>query len=164
LASGDFNGDGAKDLVIGAPGDTINGVAGAGSVSVIYGIFGVGLPRPPAVGLPAIPGTVQLIHQGSINEFVEAGDLFGSTLTAWNFGSMTLEDTKQADLAIGVPLEDVVVSTDGSAPNVKDAGLVHVIYGSESGLNPVQSQRWHQDTAGVPDVVEPGDRFGASVY
>jgi hypothetical protein len=169
LASGDFNGDGAKDLVIGAPGDTINGVAGAGSVSVIYGIFGVGLPRPPAVGLPAIPGTVQLIHQASagIREFVEAGDHFGWTLTAWNFGSTTLEDTTHADLAIGVPFEDVVVSPDGSASNqrnVSDAGLVHVIYGSESGLNPVHSQRWHQDTAGVPDFVEPGDRFGAAIY
>lgn len=163
LTTGDFNGDGAKDLVIGAPGDTINGVAGAGSVTVLYGIVSVGLPRPASPGLPQINGTVQLFTQESTNivDAAEAGDHFGAVLTAWNFGK-----SAQADLAIGVPEEDIVVSVLGlPRPQTRtDAGAVHVLYGAAGGLQSTGSQFWTQDSVGVPDSVENGDRFGAALY
>jgi len=163
LTAGDFNGDGAKDLVIGAPGDSINGVAGAGSVTVLYGIVNVGLPRPASAGLPQINGTVQLFTQESTNivDAAEAGDHFGAVLTAWNFGK-----SAQADLAIGVPEEDVVVSVVGlTRPQTRaDAGAVHVLYGAAGGLQSTGSQFWTQNSVGVPDSVESGDRFGAALY
>lgn len=163
LTAGDFNGDGAKDLVIGAPGDSINGVAGAGSITVLYGIVNVGLPRPASAGLPQINGTVQLFTQESTNivDAAEAGDHFGAVLTAWNFGK-----SAQADLAIGVPEEDIVVSVFGlPRPQTRtDAGAVHVLYGAAGGLQSTGSQFWTQDSVGVPDSVENGDRFGAALY
>jgi hypothetical protein len=163
LASADFNGDGAKDLVIGTPNDTINGVAGAGSVTVIYGIVGVGLPRAASIGLPAINGTVQQFSQASnIGDAPESGDHFGATLTAWNFGRTT-----HADLVVGVPDEDVIVFLKNNIDfpqNRADAGALHVLYGSPNGLQATGSQFWTQNSAGVPDGVETGDRFGSALY
>ncbi|HEY8156364.1 MAG TPA: FG-GAP repeat protein [Myxococcota bacterium] len=66
-----------------------------------------------------------------------------------------------ADLAIGIPDEDLA----GGA----DAGAVIVIYGSSNGLTAVggagvpASQLWHQDSAGVLGVSEDGDHFGAAL-
>jgi hypothetical protein len=63
-----------------------------------------------------------------------------------------------ADLAVGVPLEDVSGSND--------AGGVEVIYGSVNGLNgdfPIDDQFWTQSTPGVQGTAEPGDRFGAAM-
>ena len=165
LAAADFNNDGAEDLVIGTPGDTINGVAGAGSVTVIYGIVGVGLPRPASIGLPQINGTVQNFNQATagLGETPESGDHFGATLTAWNFGRST-----HKDLVIGVPDEGVLVlvrrTLFSSFENRSNAGALHVLYGSDSGLQATGSQLWTQNSAGVPDGVEAGDRFGSALY
>jgi FG-GAP repeat len=59
-----------------------------------------------------------------------------------------------ADLAVGVPLEDVGA--------VADAGAVNVLYGS-GGLTAVGDQVWHQDSFGVPDAAEDSDHFGAAL-
>jgi hypothetical protein len=62
------------------------------------------------------------------------------------------------DLAIGVPFEDI-----GSS---QDAGAVHVIYGSVTGLSatsPKTDQFWNQDTVDIDDVAERGDSFGRSL-
>lgn len=58
-----------------------------------------------------------------------------------------------ADLAIGVPDEDVGAITD--------AGAVNVLYGTAGGLATANNQLWHQDTPGVHGAAEAGDRFGA---
>jgi hypothetical protein len=60
-----------------------------------------------------------------------------------------------ADLAVGVPLEDV-----GS---VADAGAVNVIYGSDSGLTSAGDQFWSQNSSGIEGKAEKGDQFGVSV-
>src|SRR5262245_54731095 len=59
------------------------------------------------------------------------------------------------DLAVGAPDEDL-----GTA---SDAGAVIVIYGSSGGLTSTNSQVWTQESTLVPDVAEPGDRFGESL-
>jgi hypothetical protein len=164
LAAADFNGDSADDLVIGAPGDVINGLAGAGSATVLFGIAGVGLPRPASAGLPAITGISRLFSQATtdISDDPETGDRFGATLTAANFGRTT-----QADLVIGAPNEDILVSLGGNLNGIEtetrnDAGALHVLYGSATGPQAAGSQRWTQNTANVPDTVEAGDGFGSS--
>jgi hypothetical protein len=61
------------------------------------------------------------------------------------------------DLAISAPEEDI-----GST---KNAGVVHILYGSSSGLQITSpaDQLWSQDSPGVEDVAEEGDRFGMSL-
>ena len=66
----------------------------------------------------------------------------------------------RADLAIGVPGEDV-----GSA---QDAGMVNVLYGAAGGLSAAGDQAWSQDTAGVLGTSEggpavAGDAFGRAL-
>ena len=54
----------------------------------------------------------------------ESGDQFGTTLAAGDFNG-----DGRADLAIGVPLEDVVVNGVSYIADVLDAGEVDIIYG-----------------------------------
>ena len=93
----DFNGDGFEDLAIGVPGQKIAGDISAGAVNVIYG---------SANGLVKSTGKVQVFFQdqpGILREFSEPDDFFGSTLAAGDFNGDGFDD-----LAIGVPLEDLV--------------------------------------------------------
>jgi FG-GAP repeat len=63
------------------------------------------------------------------------------------------------DLAVGAPGEDV--GPEGS--EAEDAGQVHVIFGSNNGLNSQGNEVWHQDKPGIPDAPEEDDFFGTSV-
>ena len=73
-----------------------------------------------------------------------------AALAAADFGNGA-----QDDLAIGVPGEDVGAVVDG--------GVVHVLYGSAPGLTATGSQQWSQNSAGIADSVEAGDRFGGGL-
>jgi hypothetical protein len=165
LTTADFNGDAAADLAIGTPGDAIGGDAGAGSVTVIYGILNVGLPRPQSLGLSEIPGTVHFFTQDTANiaDSTAANDRFGASLTASNLGR-----TDHDDLVIGVPDEDLqfvsgTISGGLTIETRANAGILHVLYGAASGVQASASQLWSQNTSGVPDSVEAGDRFGATL-
>jgi FG-GAP repeat protein len=158
LAAGDFNADGRADLAIGAPfKDVAGGAVNGGEVDVIYG---------SSTGLSKTSHPVQIWSQDSagIAGGSESGDQFGASLTAWNFGRnevsriSPLVPITSADLAIGVPHENI-----GS---ISDAGAVHVIYGSflSNGLTSTGSQFWSQGSTGIPGGAEAGDHFGASMY
>jgi hypothetical protein len=113
----------------------------SGAVSVLNGAAG---------GLTATNN--QLWNQDSIGaDVAEAGDRFGAGLAAADFnGDMG------ADLAVGVTGEDL--------GTVADAGAVHVASGTAPwGLNWSGSQFWHQDSPGVVDDAEAGDRFGSAL-
>jgi hypothetical protein len=90
LSAADFDGDGAVDLAVGAPGETVGGLAGAGAVFVLRGNAGNGLEEP---GHLVITETL---------DPPEAGDLFGNALAAGR-----LAGHGNADLAIGVPHEEL---------------------------------------------------------
>jgi hypothetical protein len=60
-----------------------------------------------------------------------------------------------ADLAVGVPLEDV--------GGTVDAGAVQVLYGSTDGLSETADQFWTQDSEGLSGSAESEDRFGATL-
>ncbi|MGP3979866.1 FG-GAP-like repeat-containing protein [Streptomyces sp. KR80] len=108
----DFNGDGYRDLVVGAPDATISGRAEAGAVVVLYGT---------ASG----PGTSkkQLISQATsgVEGAAESYDRFGQSVA-----SADLDADGYADLLIAAPYEDVT--------DAKNRGSVTVLWGSAQGL------------------------------
>ena len=143
----DFNGDGNEDLAIGILKEDLGSIKDAGAVEVLYG-------SPSGLSTTSLTGH-QLWTQDSINvdDVAEEGDVFGSSLSTGDFNG----DGKD-DLAIGVVNEDV-----GS---LKDAGAVHVLYGSSKGLSatsPIADQFWTQDSTNVTDSTEADDRFGSSL-
>ena len=105
----------------------------------------------PAQGQLSSAGS-QLWHQdsstlvGTNEEF----DEFGGAVATGDFNN-----DGYADLAVGVPKEDI--------SSIVDAGTVHVIYGAEGGLSANGNQRWSQDTFGIVGTPEDGDLFGSSV-
>ena len=140
LAAANFGDSSHADLAIGVPFEDV-GMANAGAVNVIYGSSG---------GLTATGD--QFWHQDAsgVKDTSEDDDDFGWSLAAANFGK-----TSQADLAIGVPFEDV--------DSVADAGAVNVLYGSSSGLTATGDQFWNQDSSGIKGIAETGDHFGWSL-
>ena len=149
VAAGDFNGDGYDELAIGSPGENVGTLADAGLVAVINGSI---------TGLRV--STVRILTQDTagIPDVAEPGDQFGYALSSWNFGG-----SSQRDLAIGAPLEDLTSASTGTL--MQDAGAVHVLYGSmTTGLVTTGSQFWTQDSAGIGDSVQVGDRFGNTLY
>ncbi len=139
LTSGDFNGDGACDLAVGAPHERISGQKKGGVVNVLYG---------SSTGIVATGN--QLWHQNiaGIKSSVQTNDRFGWSLAAGDFNG-----DKKDDLAIGVPYKNL-------SGGVKNAGAVSVIYGSITGLSALGDDIWHQDKSGVEEIAEANDNFG----
>jgi len=132
----DFNGDGFADLAIGVPFSDPSGEADAGTVSVIFG-------SPSGLQASGSGGPDdQLLGQNT----PDPDDQMGRSLAACDFNG-----DGHADLAVGVPGEDL--------GNVHDAGKVKIFYGSSGGLD--NGEFWTQDSAGVRDSAETGDKFGS---
>ncbi|GGV12733.1 hypothetical protein GCM10010293_03780 [Streptomyces griseoflavus] len=103
----DFNGDGVRDTAIADPLATVSGQKEAGAVHIVLG-GGKGV-------------TVLSQDTPNVSDSAETGDRFGFSLAVY--------DANQdgcSDIAVGIPYEDV--------GTVRDAGLVHLIYGSPSGI------------------------------
>src|SRR5262245_21776501 len=128
------------DLAIGAPWTTVGGAEGAGAVYVAYGSFGF------------LDMSGDLFAQGleGISGVAEVDDLFGYSLVAGDFGR-----SSHADLAVGVPLENLDDSIN--------AGAVHVVYGGQDGLGDGGNELWYQGSAGIIGSVESGDSFGCGL-
>jgi FG-GAP repeat len=138
VVAGDFNGDGKADLVAGVPGENVGTHPDAGAVNVIYG---------SAKGLASAGNQFWSQDSPGIIDICERGDRFGFALVARNFGKGA-----EADLAVGVPFEDI--------GRIEDAGGMNVIYGSPKGLTAAGNQFWSQASPGIIDLAEPGDEFG----
>jgi hypothetical protein len=142
LASGDFDRDGYSDLIVGVPDEALGSTARAGMIHVFYG---------SRSGLSAQRETT--IHEASagVADHPHTDDRFG-----WSVASADLNRDGYDDVAVGVPWADPA--------GVRDAGAVHVLWGSGSGLgvtapNGATAQHWHQGLP-IADDAEPYDRFG----
>ena len=144
VAVGDFNGDGFNDLAAGAPGQSINGRASAGAVTVLYGsasgIFNSPLNTTWSQGSPGIAGAP------------DENDRFGATLVAGDFNG-----DGQDDLAIGVPGESI------EADALTEVGVVQILYGSSQGITDSDNQLFRQGVGGVAGISESHDHFAASL-
>jgi disulfide bond formation protein DsbB len=107
-------------------------------VHVIYG----GSP-----GLVAAGNQLWSQNSPGIADAAEIVDFFGRSLAAGNFGK-----SSHADLAIGAPIE-----TLGAADAT---GVVHVLYGSATGIQAGGDQLWHQNSTGILGTNGDGDTFG----
>ncbi|MET7489001.1 VCBS repeat-containing protein [Streptomyces sp. NPDC005538] len=144
-ASGDVNGDGYADLVVGDPWDPqVAGVDGAlgGRVLVYYGT---------AQGIAASTEPVQLTQDTSgVPGASEKDDDFGGALAVADLNRDGL-----ADIVVGAPYETL--------SGRSRAGNVTVIPGRRTGALGTGAYSFSQDTAGVPGASETDDFFGTTV-
>ena len=176
LASGDFNGDGFSDLAVGAPFDDVP--LGTASTDVPFVISSIADGSSNTIdfseSIPPAPETKVIQDAGRVMSFMAPprtrsevvgsvqpradsreraarGDEFGASL-AWG----DFDGDGFGDLAVGIPGHNL------------QAGAVGVLYGSSIGLreeNRLSQRRqlWTQDSTGILDVAEAGDRFGATL-
>jgi hypothetical protein len=138
LSAGDFNNDGFADLAVGVPFEDIGGTQVAGAVNVLYGAAG---------GLSAAGNQQFWQGAGGVAGVAEDFDAFGFALSAGDFNN-----NGSADLAVGVPFEDIGA--------IAEAGAVNVLYGAAGGLSAAGNQQFWQGAGGVAGVAEDFDVFG----
>lgn len=150
LVIADFGGGAGPDLAIGADaegGPAVSNTYRAGTVTVIYN---------SGHGLDPADSEVWSQASSGIAGIPEEDDVFGRTLSAGEFGHGV-----RHDLVIGVPFEDVAPAGGGAA--VENAGIVHVLYGTTTGLSASGSQLWSVDSPGVPRNLRQNDHFGSAL-
>jgi hypothetical protein len=112
MVAGNFNGDAYDDLAVGAPSETAGSVGLSGFVNVIFGSL-TGLTGTGSQGFSQ--------DTAGIQGGCETSDAFAFALAAGDFNG-----DGQAELAVGVPYEDI----SSGANN----GVVNVLYGSAAGI------------------------------
>jgi len=139
LASGDFNDDGFADLAVGVPYEDAGSTLDTGVVHVFYG---------SSTGLRTDDSVTFRAGFGGVLGTESAGDRFGWSLAAGDF-----DDDDFDDLAIGAPFRDVGAELD--------AGQIHVLYGSASGLTATGDQLFDDGDFGSTPLA--GEQFGWSL-
>jgi hypothetical protein len=143
IAVGENLGQDTSVVVAGAPGEDIGAAADAGAVNVVNFSDSIPVqPREVTQNTSGVPDTA------------EAGDQFGASIA---LGVDLLRNDHGWELLVGAPGESV--GTRGSAGSV-------TVVSEIQGFPPVgtwEAARYTQNSPGVGDSVEAGDRFGASL-
>lgn len=115
LAGGDFNNDNRCDLAVSSPQESRSSTANAGAVRIFNGTSsGIASSASKTIDQATLPAITDV---GGL----ENGDQFGYSLAAGNINGDVADD-----LAIGTLGEDIA--------GTSNAGIVHIIPGSSSGL------------------------------
>jgi hypothetical protein len=141
LTAGNLGQGAADDLAIGSVEEGVGAVGAAGTVTVAYG---------SPTGLDLVQAEVWSQASPGIADTPEEFDTFGFSLAIANLGR-----SAQSDLAIGVPGEGL--------HGRPEAGAVHVLYGSPTGVTAMGAQFWHQGKREVENRLRGYDFFGFSL-
>lgn len=137
--SGDFNGDTFPDLAIGVTFDRDLGFE-AGGVHILYG-SGAGITTTDN----------QFFNQSHVGASPADSDLFGLVMAAGDF-----DGDGRSDLAIAEPQGE-------DYSGVIDAGVIHILYGSDNGITDVGQQYIYSFSVGISELPEIGDNFGTDL-
>ena len=145
LACADFDADGAWDLIVGAPGEGIDGTdtEDAGEITILFG---------SDAGLDDERSRTYKQDNNSVPGASESGDLFGTALATGDFNGDGF-----FDLAVGVPGEGIYTSDKAHA------GSVNVLFGSDDRLKAQGSQDFYQDLDNVKGSSSKDENFGAAL-
>nr|WP_082535278.1 FG-GAP-like repeat-containing protein [Nonomuraea pusilla] len=135
LAVGDVNGDGAAEIVLGAPKAASAGRADAGAVVVVPG--SKSSPRGPVLSAARIVTQDGMGSADPIGEQSQAGDLFGASVRV-----LDVTGDGKAEVVVGAPAKNggagMLVVLRGSASGVSDAGA-QVFHPGQFGLDSPQT-------------------------
>jgi len=135
----DFNGDGYDDAAIGASAEDVAGRTSAGAVNVIYG---------SADKLSSVGNQFWTLDGAELDG--GGPPFFGRSVECGDFNDDGFDDA--------------VFGADGmDIAGVSDVGVVHVLFGSVSGLTADDSLLLHRDAPGVAGKGEPSLHFGESL-
>ena len=156
LAVADFNGSGRADLAIGSPGDRH-----PFDLTIEPGVVHTFYPEPGLFPVAYVHSTMMqdIWYFHGDREYY---DRLGETLAAGDFNGDGL-----ADLAIGIPHEDVLKS--GDTIETLDAGAVSIVYGGRDdfwghgGLGTPGMQTFTQGSSGFVGGIEAGDKIGEAL-
>jgi hypothetical protein len=144
LAAGDFRGDGADDLVIGAAWESVGGDNHAGAIAFLAGAPGVGLPANATLTTQDdLPG-----------QSAREDEYFGAAFAVGDFDGDLVDD-----LAIGTLGDSRLVLQPMGGFQWTAVGSVHVVPGSPAGLGFAATQT----IVGAPGFEETSTGFGAAL-
>jgi FG-GAP repeat len=138
LGAGNTGKSGHADLAIAAPLENAGAFEFSGIVITVYG------------GEQGIRSSGGQVFSRARLGFPTENDTFGSDLIIAD-----LVGSDRKDLAIG--------SEFATVQGTLDAGAVHVIRGTPTGLQRQGDRVWHQNSAGVAEMSEEDDSFGLSL-
>lgn len=149
-ASGDINGDGYDDLVVGQRSGVDESAGDADAPGGLVGVDYGGVEGPVGeVGPGSAPQWWSQNSPGLIGSPGEH-DAWGNDLSVSD-----VDGDGYADLAVGGPGEDA----DGE----QRAGAVSLLRGSREGVTASGYQHFEQNTRGIPGAAEAGDGWGVQV-
>lgn len=117
VSSGNFNGDGFQDILIGAQNASPNGRTYAGESYVIYGSQSVG--SSGSISLTSLDGSNGFRFQGALN-----GDAIGISVSSGDLNGDNIDE-----VLVGSPKIDIEI--DGS-PDVNNVGAVYAYYSNNN--------------------------------
>ena len=166
MVDGDFNGDGAVDLAVSAPGREVDNHPGVdwdqGVVWVLYGPWNFANPQPYSFAVPLVErtftfggaSTSQRINDPALDLH---GDRFGERLARCNVMREPGEDGlgKGHELLVGAPFSSLV----NGGIRYRDRGQAYlVIFDPMTGLPAIQDEFIATQTLGGAPI------FGQSIY
>jgi len=127
FGSGDFNGDGLSDLIVGVPGESVEGFEEVGRTYVLFGssqAFPAELDLSLLLAANGGDGSRGFVLNGS-QEFDRSGTVVS--------GIGDINGDQVVDLAVAAPRADVKMLLDDDADEMLlDVGVAYVLFGSQT--------------------------------